>query len=196
MAVLDNRETSASTTDLDLPRTDPTYTRRKFLQWGIYAIGGATAVAIGVPTALYFINPALKTSGEGNQAIIELGSLQDLANQTKPLTVAKPYKYLDGFKEEERNKQVFVRALVANASKDTDFQILDSTCTHAGCPVAYDPPNAPPAAKGKFYCPCHGSIYDINGKNLVVAPAPLAQYKPIIRDGKLVFDVFQQISAK
>ena len=49
---------------------------------------------------------------------------------------------------------------------------LSPVCTHAGCTVNFD-------STGKeFVCPCHGGVYDINGK--VVSgppPAPLAQYQ-------------------
>lgn len=178
------------TSELDTAATDPTYTRRKFLSWGIYAIGAGVGVAIGVPAVAYFIEPAFK-GAEGGENLIELGTLQELANQTTPRAVAKEYKYRDSFKEVTGNKQVFVRAKVAGASRAEDFEILDSTCTHAGCAVSFDSPIAPAKAKGKFYCPCHASIFDVDGKNLEVAPAPLAKYTPVVKDGKLSYNVFK-----
>jgi len=49
---------------------------------------------------------------------------------------------------------------------------LSRVCTHQGCSVGYN-------STGKnFVCPCHGGVYNINGK--VVSgppPSPLAQYQ-------------------
>jgi cytochrome b6-f complex iron-sulfur subunit len=43
-------------------------------------------------------------------------------------------------------------------------------CVHLGCTVPWD------AAQHKFACPCHGSVYDINGQNVAgPAPRPLDQ---------------------
>jgi len=38
-------------------------------------------------------------------------------------------------------------------------------CVHLGCTVPWN------AGAGKFLCPCHGSVYDLNGQN-VAGPAP------------------------
>lgn len=176
--------------ELDLPQTDPTLARRKLLQWGIYAIGGAVTLAIGVPVVLYALEPALESASSG-ESLVELGNLSDFANQTAPKSITKSYKYTDSFKQIEGNKTVFVRALKAGASESKDFQILDSTCTHAGCAVSYNSPIAPTSAKDKFYCPCHSSIYAVDGKNEAVAPRPLHSYKVYVKDGKVAFNVFE-----
>lgn len=188
MALLDTKPGPVS--DLDTPTTDPSLTRRKFLQWGIYAIGGALTVAIGAPVVLYFINPAF-SGGENGKILVNVGAPADFANQTTPKAVILNYKYTDTFKEAEGSKTVFVRAKVPNATNPNDFQVLDSTCTHAGCAVSFNPKNAPPAAQGKFYCPCHGSIFSVDGKNEAVAPRPLGSYTVSSKDGKLAIDVFE-----
>jgi cytochrome b6-f complex iron-sulfur subunit len=60
------------------------------------------------------------------------------------------------------------------------YLALSSICTHAGCNVNYN-------SSGKdFVCPCHGGVYDINGK--VVSgppPAPLAQYQVAVSGSTL-----------
>jgi cytochrome b6-f complex iron-sulfur subunit len=57
---------------------------------------------------------------------------------------------------------------------------LSRICTHAGCSVSFN-------SSGKtFVCPCHGGVYNINGK--VVSgppPSPLAQYQVTVSGSTL-----------
>lgn len=188
MALTGNKDNISTDTDLDLAENDPTYTRRQFLKWGIYAVGGAVTIAIGVPTVLYFINPALKEAAS-NKILVKLGEVSKFSNATAPQTVSTAYKYTDSFKQVDGTKQVFVRAKKAGASRAADFQILDPTCTHLGCAVTYNPPGKD-IAKDKFFCFCHQSIYDVEGKNIAgPAPKPLFSYTVDIVDGQLAINV-------
>jgi ubiquinol-cytochrome c reductase iron-sulfur subunit len=49
-------------------------------------------------------------------------------------------------------------------------------CTHLGCSPTYRPDVAPadlgPAWKGGFFCPCHGSRFDLAGRVYKGVPAP------------------------
>ena len=49
-------------------------------------------------------------------------------------------------------------------------------CTHLGCSPTYRPDIAPADLgaewKGGFFCPCHGSKFDIAGRVYAGAPAP------------------------
>ncbi len=62
-------------------------------------------------------------------------------------------------------------------------------CPHLGCTVPWkpdDPTMDQLAGKGRFNCPCHGSIYDRYG--LIVAgpaPRPMDTFPLEIRDGKV-----------
>jgi Rieske Fe-S protein len=188
MALTDSRDNVSIESDLDLAEKDPTYTRRQFLKWGIYAVGGAVTIAIGVPTVLYFINPALK-GASSNKILVKLGEVSKFSNATTPQTVSSDYKYTDSFKQVDGTKQVFVRAKKAGATAAADFQILDPTCTHLGCAVTYNPPGQP-KGKDKFFCFCHQSVYDIDGKNIAgPAPKPLFSYTVDIVDGQLAINV-------
>jgi len=50
-------------------------------------------------------------------------------------------------------------------------------CTHLGCSPTYRPDVAPadlgPDWKGGFFCPCHGSRFDLAGRVFQGVPAPL-----------------------
>ncbi len=53
-------------------------------------------------------------------------------------------------------------------------------CTHLGCAYHWDDPSH------TFICPCHTSVFSIDGKVLSgPAPRPLDRYMTKIDDGKL-----------
>ena len=60
--------------------------------------------------------------------------------------------------------------------------VLEQTCTHLGCPVAW----TPVGNGGTFNCPCHGSVFDQAGRR-IAGPASLPLYKHTfsLKDGAL-----------
>jgi cytochrome b6-f complex iron-sulfur subunit len=64
-----------------------------------------------------------------------------------------------------------VRVVVARLDDAPTFLALSAACTHQGCDVQYQ------AAKDRFYCPCHGSVFADDGR-VVQGPArrPLTSF--------------------
>ena len=62
------------------------------------------------------------------------------------------------------------------------LNVLSNSCPHLGCPVRWNP------EQQLYLCPCHGSLFDING-GWVGGPAPRAMYRytdaEVREDGKL-----------
>jgi len=56
-----------------------------------------------------------------------------------------------------------------------DYLVLVGICTHLGCIPEYRPQagSVGPDWPGGFYCPCHGSKYDLSGRVLAGSPAPI-----------------------
>ena len=61
------------------------------------------------------------------------------------------------------------------AAKPEETEAISLTCTHQGCTVK-------PQANGEFHCPCHGAVYDANGK-VIKGPAKrdLAKFQVVQR---------------
>jgi len=63
-----------------------------------------------------------------------------------------------------------------NRSIKPEYMVAIGICTHLGCSPTYRPDVAPadlgPEWKGGFFCPCHGSRFDLAGRVFAGVPAP------------------------
>jgi Rieske Fe-S protein len=136
--------------------------RRDFLS----TILGAWSVFVVAPIAkvvLDFITP-LKGADTSKQ-MIRVASVDDLA-----LNTAKVFKV---------NKEPVIVVHTASGQ----YKAFGARCTHLGCVVQYNTEEGPP----HFSCNCHGSEFDINGKNIDgPAPRPLTPFKVVLRDSSIV----------
>lgn len=64
------------------------------------------------------------------------------------------------------------------------FVAFSAVCTHAGCPVQYDPSTV------QFVCPCHGGVYDARTGSVRSGPppAPLQRIPVTVANGQLLVD--------
>lgn len=56
-----------------------------------------------------------------------------------------------------------------------EYLVLVGVCTHLGCSPTYQPDKGKlgPAWPGGFFCPCHGSMFDLAGRVFKGVPAPI-----------------------
>ncbi|HUQ75304.1 MAG TPA: ubiquinol-cytochrome c reductase iron-sulfur subunit [Burkholderiales bacterium] len=78
-------------------------------------------------------------------------------------------------------------------SAKPDIMVMEGVCTHLGCSPQLKGPDAKGEMGGDwvggFYCPCHGSKFDLAGRVFRGAPAPTNLKVPpysFVADGKLV----------
>jgi len=68
-----------------------------------------------------------------------------------------------------REQQIVVLRLAA-----AEYRAFTNICTHSGCGVSR-------FETGRLICPCHGSEFDIDGRNVRgPAPLPLARYSTLL----------------
>ena len=57
-----------------------------------------------------------------------------------------------------------------------EYMVLKGICTHLGCSPKFRPESPAPEIaadwKGGFFCPCHGSKFDLSGRVYAGVPAP------------------------
>lgn len=60
-------------------------------------------------------------------------------------------------------------------SINPEFLVLIGICTHLGCSPKYKPNlgELGPDWPGGFFCPCHGSMFDLSGRVFKGVPAPI-----------------------
>ncbi len=141
----------------------PLIGRKGLLQLGVCALG---ATLIGAPylgAALRYLYPA---QGQGGRDLaVSLDTLHFVNG------VAGPIQY-EFHKGEADAADIF---FVQDGSSYAGFE---QTCTHLGCPVAWNPTAA------QFQCPCHGSKFNRQG-TVVAGPAPTPLYKhAVVRSGR------------
>jgi ubiquinol-cytochrome c reductase iron-sulfur subunit len=78
-------------------------------------------------------------------------------------------------------------------SAKPEIMVMEGVCTHLGCSPQLKGPDAKAEMgadwAGGFYCPCHGSKFDLAGRVYRGAPAPTNLKVPpyeFVADGKLV----------
>jgi Rieske Fe-S protein len=124
--------------------------RRDFLKIGIFGAAGIIA-----STAVYPL-VGLAERSTPPKPIIFANAV--LLSEMPEVGVKKVSLYLTpGGKADAR---VFIKR-----DPDGKLTAFSAVCTHLGCVVNYD------RLKDRFICPCHGGVYDGNGKN-VAGPPP------------------------
>jgi menaquinol-cytochrome c reductase iron-sulfur subunit len=156
----------------------PSTTRRTFYIAAIYGLGSLIAAALGVPAIIYLlVPPRMRKQSEWAEA----GDIGQL-NLRTPVELTFRRNRVDGWKVTSEQSTAWV---VRNASN----QVLAFApqCTHLGCAYHWD------QTHNEFVCPCHNSLFSIDGKVLGgPAPRPLDRYETKIEGNKLLLGPIQQ----
>lgn len=144
------------------------WTRRDFFNWVLNITMGAVALLVAIPTVGALLTPAFAKSKPqwvklGTPASLQSASLAAGSGGVGSVVKA-PYSYIriDHWAKSPTSDYAYLRYVGGNCP----FFILSPICTHLGCHVDWIP------AANQFHCPCHGSVYTIDGIN-VSGPAPL-----------------------
>lgn len=150
----------------------PVGTRRTFFRWVTTAAAGLIGIGLAVPLIGYVISPALKRR---KQSWVEVGSVDELP-VGKPKALDYVQTIQDGWMESTTQKAVW-----AVKQADGQVTVFSPMCTHLGCGYRWED------ADRKFKCPCHGSVYDADGR-VLAGPAPrrLDVLPSKVEDGRLL----------
>lgn len=168
-------------------------TRRRVLIGATCAVGAVGVVGAAVPFVGSW-NPSAKAKAAGapvkyNLSKIEPGAMVTVEWRGKPVfVVRRTQAALDSLKKVEEmgvlldanSDQPQQPEYAKNPERaiNKEFAILLGVCTHLGCAPMYRPDvHAADLGgdkwQGGFFCPCHGSKYDLAGRVYTGVPAPL-----------------------
>ena len=172
-----------------MDNNDVDKSRRRFLTAAATVVGGAGAAAGAVPF-IATMTPSAKTKAIGAPVEVDISNLQPGERiiekwQGKPVWILRRTKeMLEDItaQNEEVSDPVSDSSAQPDYAKneyrarENEFLVVIGICTHLGCSPTFvlkDGEN-PPAAdwKGGFFCPCHGSRFDLAGRVFKGVPAP------------------------
>lgn len=150
----------------------PVGSRRKFFHWVTLAAAGAVGIGLAVPLLGALISPALTRR---SRTWADVGPVDELP-PGEPTQLEHVSTFRDGWMETNAHKAVW-----AVKQPEGDIKVFSPICTHLGCGYRWDD------ASHTFLCPCHGSVYDIDGRVLGgPAPRPLDLLPTKVENGRLL----------
>ena len=126
-------------------------------------VSGAVTAILGIPLIGFFSIPALKRR---DVVWSEVGPIDEFdVGQTEFVSLNPVVQQV--WPEASPKLGAFV-----SRKADGSFEVYHSHCTHAGCPINWS------SAAERFFSPCHGGVFDDEGRVLAgPPPRPLDRYE-------------------
>lgn len=163
--------------------------RRRFLTLATSAVGGVAAAGVATPFVMSFF-PSERAKAAGAPVEVDISKLEpgqkiNVEWRGKPVWVLSRTKEqlanlpkLDDKLVDPKSDMEQQPAYCKNEFRSIKPELLVAVgiCTHLGCSPTHRPDIAPadlgPEWVGGFYCPCHGSKFDLAARVFKGVPAP------------------------
>jgi len=177
----DRRQTKSKyTSDRLIPGAfeGETVTRRRLMTGTVHVAGAVAASAFVLPALGFALGPVFEKHEQRWQAVGPIDEFPDSTYVPKVITI------VDGIGQAGKST-AYIRK--RNPKIDTDkedqynaYVAISTRCMHLGCPVRFV------EAAGRFICPCHGGVYNFEGKVDGGPPVrPLDRFYTRVRNGQL-----------
>lgn len=163
--------------------------KRQFLTSALTVVGAVGTGYLAVPF-LSQMQPSSKAMAAGAPVEVDISKLESgqllrVAWRGKPVWILnrpprmlKIIEGMDAFLEDPSSNESIQPESSKNAVRSIKPEIFIAVglCTHLGCSPTFRPEVAPPDLgddwEGGFFCPCHGSKFDLAGRVYRSVPAP------------------------
>ncbi len=149
---MENEKCTCST-DLELKPEAPS--RRSVLGWMVTVINLVVVAALAVPAVRFVTSPLSRRSKEKWVDVLADSEIQP--GETREVSYVIPVH--DGYQVVDRKYTVYLHR------SDEGLKCFDPACTHLGCRIKFQ------GDQHRYFCPCHGGVFDENGK-VVSGPPP------------------------
>jgi ubiquinol-cytochrome c reductase iron-sulfur subunit len=165
--------------------------RRRFLTAGAGVVGAAGVAVSSIPF-LASLQPSEKAKAEGAPVEFDMSKLSPGMKVTiewrkRPVFIVRRtpdmLASLEAIEPElvdpQSNKASQQPGYAQNRGRsiNPEYLVMVGVCTHLGCSPTYRPDVAPQDLgenwQGGFFCPCHGSKFDLAGRVYKGVPAPI-----------------------
>lgn len=173
--------------------------RRRFLTGTAAVIGGIGASLAAIPFVSTF-QPSARAKAIGAPVEAEIGQLEPGERviykwRGKPVWIVRRTeeqlsaleKMSDDVLQDPESEESLQPEFAKNAwrSSEREYLVLVGICTHLGCSPNFFPNPGQEGMgndwNGGFYCPCHGSKFDLSGRVYAGVPAPTNMEVPPYR---------------
>ena len=136
--------------------------RRKFYAAAIYVLNALMGIAVTIPAIAYLLVPGRKRQQD---QWVEAGDIATLAPNS-PVEMSFRKSRVDGWRTISEKTTAWVVK-----KPDGGLVAFGPQCTHLGCAYHWD------EKQNQFVCPCHTTLFSIDGKVISgPAPRPLDRY--------------------
>ena len=168
---------------------DVNKSRRRFLVGATSVVGGVGVVGAAVPFVASW-NPSAKARSAGapvraNISKLEPGQQMTVEWRGQPVWIIRRtpemiehIKQMDDRVQDPQSEELQQPEYAKNELRAIrpEFLIVVGICTHLGCSPKFRPEIGPADLGagwlGGFFCPCHGSKFDLSGRVYKAVPAP------------------------
>lgn len=141
-------------------------TRRKVFAVGGQALGATAGLAVLLPTVGFALAPLFEEQGDDWQRV---GPVPEFTADTYTSVVITA---VPGIGEAGKTTAYVRRGSEDLEEDENGFVAISTRCAHLGCPVRFV------KAAANFICPCHGGVYDFEGKVIGGPPVrPLDRFQ-------------------
>lgn len=165
--------------------------RRRILVAATSVVGAVGVAAIATPF-LSSWSPSARALAAGapvevDVSKVEPGQLLRVVWRGKPVWIVNRTKEMlatlaglngqlkDPDSTNEKQQPPYAKNLYRTREGEEQYLVLVGICTHLGCSPTFRPEIGPPDLganwKGGWYCPCHGSRFDLAGRVFKNVPA-------------------------
>jgi ubiquinol-cytochrome c reductase iron-sulfur subunit len=163
---------------------DADNSRRRFLTAATVVVGAVGTVAVAVPF-LGSWSPSARAKSAGAPVEANIGKLEPgqqiivkwrgmpvwvvRRDENALATLPKVADLLRDPESDESKQPEYAKN--EYRSRKAEYLIVVGICTHLGCSPSYQP-EITTDFEGGFFCPCHGSKFDLAGRVYAGVPAP------------------------